>query len=263
MLAVTHSATLSGDKALPVTVEVNAGEKGDVKYALVGLADAAVKESLDRILSALSNAGFAKPRTHVTINLAPGDLRKEGVAFDLPIALGILAATGQMKSEILEDYLVAGELALSGQTRPIKGGLSMTMLAAEKGIKGVILPLESAEEACLVESSKVYAVESLAEAIRFLSGQTEMVPLDPSRSPYLKGPRGDELVDFAEVKGQANLRRAVEVAVAGGHNLLMMGPPGSGKSMVSKRIPTILPAPSKAEYLEILGIHSVAGRTCS
>jgi len=263
MLAVTHSATLIGDKALPVTVEVNAGEKGDVKYALVGLADAAVKESLDRILSALSNAGYAKPRTHVTINLAPGDLRKEGVAFDLPIALGILAATGQMKSEILEDYLVAGELALSGRTRPIKGGLSMTMLAAEKGIKGVILPLESAEEACLVESSKVYAVKSLAEAIRFLSGQTEMVPLDASRSPYLKGPRGDELVDFSEVKGQANLRRAVEVAVAGGHNLLMMGPPGSGKSMVSKRIPTILPAPSKAEYLEILGIHSVAGRTCS
>ena len=138
MLAVTHSATLLGDKALPVTVEVNAGEKGDLKYALVGLADVAVKESLDRILSALSNTGFEKPRTHVTINLAPGDLRKEGIAFDLPIALGILAATGQLKSESLQDYLIEGELALSGQTRPVRGALSMTMLAAEKGITGSI-----------------------------------------------------------------------------------------------------------------------------
>ena len=144
MLAVTHSATLLGDKALPVTVEVNAGEKGDLKYALVGLPDAAVKESLDRILSALSNAGFEKPRTHVTINLAPGDLRKEGVAFDLPIALGVLVATGQLNCDSLGDYLIAGELALSGDTRPVKGGLAMGMLAVEQGRKGALLPRSAA-----------------------------------------------------------------------------------------------------------------------
>ena len=263
MLAVTYSATLLGDKALPVTVEVNAGEKGDVKYALVGLPDAAVKESLDRILSALSNAGFSKPRTHVTINLAPGDLRKEGVAFDLPIALSILAATGQLKHDSLEDYLIAGELALSGESRSVRGGLAMGMLAVEQARKGVILPLQAADEACLVDQVKVFPVESLSETIRFLSGQRELVPLDSSRSTFLKKPRLREEVDFSEIKGQANLRRAVEVAVSGGHNLLILGPPGSGKSMATKRIPTILPEPSREEFLEILRIHSAAGYTFS
>lgn len=263
MLAVTHSATLLGDKALPVTVEVNAGEKGDLKYALVGLPDAAVKESLDRILSALSNAGFEKPRTHVTINLAPGDLRKEGVAFDLPIALGVLVATGQLNCDSLGDYLIAGELALSGDTRPVKGGLAMGMLAVEQGRKGALLPRSAAEEACLAGNGNIFAVDSLAEAIGFLTGQRELVALEESCSPFLRKPAGTERVDFSEIKGQANLRRAVEVAVAGGHNLLIIGPPGSGKSMISKRIPTILPEPTRNEFLEILRIQSAAGHTFS
>ena len=260
MLAVTHSATLQGVNAYPVTVEVNAGERGEVKYALVGLPDAAVKESLDRILSALENSGFAKPRTHLTINLAPGDMRKEGIAFDLPIALAILAATGQFQSEAAEDYLIAGELALSGETRPARGGLAMAMLAAKEDKKGVVLPKEAAEEACLVDKVEVYIVESLTEAVQFLSGKSELVPLASASSPFLAKPDADSSLDFSEVKGQANLRRAVEVAVAGGHNLLMLGPPGSGKSMIAKRIPTILPQPTLDEFLEVLGIHSAAGR---
>lgn len=259
MLAFTHSATLQGVHALPVTVEVNAGEKGEVKYALVGLPDAAIKESLDRILSALDNSGFAKPRTRLTINLAPGDLRKEGVAFDLPIALAMLAATGQFKSESLQDYLIAGELALSGKTRSPKGGLAMAMLAARLGKKGVILPKEAAEEACLVKKTSVFVAESLSEAVQFLSGKREIVPLAGDRSPFLAKPDSGPSSDFSEVKGQSNLRRAVEVAVAGSHNLLMLGPPGSGKSMIAKRIPTILPQPTLDEFLESLGIHSAAG----
>jgi magnesium chelatase family protein len=261
MLAITDSATLQGVVAVPVTVEANGGEKGEPRCVLVGLPDTAVKESLDRILSSLANSGYSRPRTRVTINLAPGDLRKEGVAFDLPIALCLLAATGQLPEDSLKDFLIAGELALSGETRPIKGGLSMAMLAQKQGKKGVLLPSASAQEASLLQGIDVFSIGSLAEAVAFFNGEHSRVPIDGEKYQYRDAVDHLEEVDFSEVKGQANVRRAVEIAVAGGHNLLMLGPPGSGKSMIAKRIPSILPEPSMDEFLEILNIHSAAGNS--
>jgi magnesium chelatase family protein len=260
MLATLFSAALQGIDAELVHVEVNSGETGDPKIVLVGLPDTAVKESNDRVLSALGNSGFRKPRARTTINLAPGDVRKEGPLYDLPIALGVLAATGQLKSEQLGEYLIAGELGLSGMTRPIRGALAMARLAKHLGKRGVLLPAASAREAALVDNLEVYAVDSLDRAFRFLNHE---ITLTPETRPA-SAPQYDEHVgDFSEIKGQHALRRAVEVAVAGSHNLLMIGPPGSGKSMVAKRIPTIMPAPTLDESLEVLSIHSAAGQTLS
>jgi magnesium chelatase family protein len=267
MLATIASAALQGIDAEIVHVEVNAGEAGEPKLILVGLPDAAVKESDDRVFSALSNSGFRPPRTRTTINLAPGNLRKEGPFYDLPIALGILAATKQFNAENLGDWLIAGELSLSGATRPVRGALAMARLARSLGKRGVLLPAVSAEEASLVEGVAVYRVDSLDRAVRFLSGEAPMLPLDANaaraRGAATGANGGNGHGDFSEIKGQHALRRAVEVAVAGNHNLLMIGPPGSGKSMVAKRIPTIMPAPTLDEHLEILSIHSAAGRTIS
>ena len=259
MLATVCSAALLGIDAVPVSVEVNTGESGVPNLILVGLPDAAVKESEDRVFSALSNSGLRMPRTRTTINLAPGDLRKEGAIYDLPIALGILVATGQLVCERLQDYLIAGELSLSGATRPIKGGLAMAVLAQETGRKAVLLPAPAAEEAALVEGIAVYEIKSLDQAHRFLAGQLELAPLPPPRGSGA-APRDHE-PDFADIKGQHAVRRAVEVAVAGGHNLIMIGPPGSGKSMIAKRVPGIMPQPTLEEYLDILRIHSAAGQT--
>lgn len=266
MLATITSAALQGIDAEVVHVEVNAGETGEPKWFLVGLPDTAVKESSDRVFAALNNSGFRPPRTRTTINLAPGDLRKEGALYDLPIALGILAATGQLKAENLrlDDWLIAGELSLSGATRPVRGALAMTRLARTLGKKGVLLPALSAEEGALVEGVSVYSVDSLDRAARFLRGEITLTPVDPkaARTPSRKTD-AEGAADFSEIKGQHALRRAVEVAVAGNHNLIMVGPPGSGKSMIAKRIPSIMPAPTLDEYLEILSIHSAAGRTIS
>ena len=243
---------------------MNAGEAGEPKLFLVGLPDAAVKESGDRVFAALNNSGFRAPRTRTTINLAPGDLRKEGPLYDLPIALGILAATGQLKAPNLGDWLIAGELSLSGATRPVRGALAMARLARKLGKRGLLLPAVSAEEAALVEGVDVCQVDSLDRAMRFLAGEAPLPPLSPGAARLRATPAPvDSAVDFSEIKGQQALRRAVEVAVAGSHNLLMIGPPGSGKSMVAKRIPTIMPAPTLDEQLEILSIHSAAGRTIS
>jgi magnesium chelatase family protein len=264
MLATIASAALQGIDAEIVHVEVNAGEAGEPKLILVGLPDAAVKESDDRVFSALSNSGFRPPRTRTTINLAPGNLRKEGPFYDLPIALGILAATKQLQAENLGDWLIAGELSLSGATRPVRGALAMARLARSLGKRGVLLPAVSAEEAALVDGVSVYRIDSLDRAVRFLNGESRLPPVDPRESRRrTEGPNGDGAADFSEIKGQHALRRAVEVAVAGNHNLLMIGPPGSGKSMVAKRIPSIMPAPTLEEHLEILSIHSAAGRTIS
>ena len=262
MLATVSSASLQGIHAEPVFVEVNANEVGEPKLILVGLPDAAVKESDDRVVSALSNSGFQPPRTRTTINLAPGNLRKEGPCYDLPIALGFLAATHQLSVPALDDWLIAGELSLSGTTRPVRGALAMARLARRLGKRGMLLPARSAEEAALVEGIEVYPVDSLDGAVRFLLGESRINPLR-RRAQRGSTPRAvpEDSPDFSEVKGQRALRRAVEVAVAGGHNLLIIGPPGSGKSMVAKRIPSIMQPPTAEEQLEILAIHSAAGRT--
>ena len=263
MLAVVFSGALQGIEAQPVQIEVNTGESGELRFILVGLPDAAVKESQDRVFSALANSGFKAPNQRTTINLAPGHLRKEGPLYDLPIAIGLLSASEQMRFDRLDRYLIAGELGLSGRTRSIKGGLALALLARSQGKTGVLLPPKTAEEASLVEGVSVYPVDSLDRAVRFLSGEIDLKPLTPDTSPFYQPPEHKVQVDFSEIKGQSTLRRAVEVAVAGGHNLLMIGPPGSGKSMISKRIPSIMPEPTLDEFLEVLTIHSVAGNTLS
>ena len=264
MLATIASAALQGIDAVIVHVEVNAGEVGEPKLILVGLPDAAVKESDDRVFSALSNSGYRPPRTRTTINLAPGNLRKEGPFYDLPIALGILAATGQLRAENLADWLIAGELSLSGATRPVRGALAIARLARQLGKRGLLLPAVSAEEAAFVEGVEVYCVDSLDRAARFLSGEIALPRVMAAKNRLQpNAPAAEGAADFSELKGQHALRRAVEVAVAGGHNILMIGPPGAGKSMIAKRVPTIMPVPTLDEQLEILSIHSAAGRTIS
>ncbi len=261
MLATISSAALQGIDAELVHVEVNSGETGEPKLILVGLPDAAVKESDDRVFSALSNSGFKAPRTRTTINLAPGNLRKEGPFYDLPIALGILIATEQIAPVDTSAYLIAGELSLSGATRPVRGALALARLARKLGKRGVLLPPLSAQEAALVEGVDAYPITSLDHAVRFLTGEIILAPVSHATAIAITPEPDASVGDFSEIKGQHALRRAVEVAAAGGHNLIIIGPPGAGKSMVAKRIPAILPDPTLDESLEILNIHSAAGQT--
>lgn len=259
MLSKIHSGALIGVEAAAVEVEVNSGEKGEPKIFMVGLPDVAVKESQDRVNSALANSGFSMPHTRMTINLAPGDIRKEGPMYDLPIALGVLASTGRLSQDKLCDYIVAGELSLSGALRGIFGGVSLALLARKSKIRGVILSRESAQEAALVEGVEVIAADNLAQIVEFLNSKSEIAPLTTADSPFSRMCDDVSMPDFADVKGQFQVRRAVEVAVAGGHNMLMVGLPGSGKSMIAKRIPSIMPLPTLEEFLEVLGIYSAAG----
>jgi magnesium chelatase family protein len=240
VLATITSAALKGINAEIVHVEVNAGEVGEPKLILVGLPDAAVKESDDRVFSALSNSGFRPPRTRTTINLAPANLRKEGPFYDLPIALGILAATKQLNAENLGDWLIAGELSLSGATRPVRGALAMARLARSLGKRGMLLPDISAEEAAMVEGVAVYRVDSLDRAVRFLSGEISLTPLDSvavrrGRLPSSADRDNAGFADFSEIKGQHALRRAVEVAASGFHNLLMIYCISPGKGLTAAR----------------------------
>jgi len=264
MLATLVSAALQGIDAEQVHVEVNTGEAGAPDLVLVGLPDTSVKESRDRVSSAVANSGFKMPWSRTTINLAPGHIRKEGPCYDLPIAIGLLIATGQLEAKGFEDLIIAGELSLSGSTRPVRGALAMGRLARQLGKRALLLPPASAQEAALVDGLDVYAIESLDHAFRFLRGDAMLSPLTSHRAvDILSADASESLGDFSEIKGQHTLRRAVEVAVAGNHNLLVLGPPGSGKSMVAKRIPTIMPSPTREESLEILSIHSAAGHTLS
>ncbi len=258
MLARIHSVSLAGIDARPCEVEVDVTGSGFGVPMIVGLPDSAVKESLERIRSALTNSGFAHPRTRTTINLAPADVRKEGPAFDLPIALGMLLADDQLRADDGERYLVAGELALDGRVRPTRGVLSMALMCQADGMRGLIVPRDNAREAAVVRGVEVYGVSTLAEAVGLLSGE---LPLEPTRvdvdTVFDVASRYD--VDFSDVRGQEQAKRALLVAAAGRHNVLMIGPPGSGKTMLARRLPTILPPLSLAESLETTRIYSASG----
>ena len=247
MLVKTYCAAVNGLEVTTVTVEVSMS-KG-VMFHLTGLADTAVKESRDRIVAALKNNGIRLPVADITINMAPADLRKEGSSYDLPLAIGLLAAMGNVKPDALQQYMLIGELGLDGKIQPVRGALPIAIRARKEGFKGLIVPRQNIREAAVVNKLDVYGMDSLLDVARFLNGEAGFEPtvIDTRREFYEQQSRYD--LDFADVRGQESVKRAMEVAAAGGHNMIMIGPPGSGKSMMAKRLPSILPPLSLAESL--------------
>lgn len=258
MLVKTYCAAVNGLEVTTVTVEVSMSR--GVLFHLTGLADTAVKESHDRIVAALQNNGIKFPVADITINMAPADLRKEGSSYDLPLAIGLLAATEKVRQERLSEYMMVGELGLDGRIQPVRGALPIAIRARKEKFKGLIVPKQNVREAAVVNNLDVYGMENILDMMRFLNGEPGYEPtvIDTRREFYEHQCKFD--LDFADVRGQENVKRAMEVAAAGGHNMIMVGPPGSGKSMMAKRLPSILPPLSLSESLETTQIHSVAGK---